>query len=74
MIQSLCAEKLLRFNCISVSLLHRKMATTESAESRYIGADVPEDLHNRVRIQAAKEDKSMAELVREILDENVEHL
>ena len=48
------------------------MATTEEPETRYLGADVSEDLHNRVRVQAAKEDKSMAELVREVLDENIE--
>jgi predicted HicB family RNase H-like nuclease len=50
------------------------MATTEESGKRYIGAEVPDDLHTRVRVQAAKEDKSMAELVRETLDENVEDL
>lgn len=50
------------------------MATTHTEDGRYIGADVPDELHQRVRVQAAKEDKSMAELVREILDKNVEHL
>jgi predicted HicB family RNase H-like nuclease len=50
------------------------MATTRDGETRYLGADVPEELHNRVRVQAAKEDKSMAELVRQVLDEHIEDL
>lgn len=50
------------------------MATTKERDERYLGADVPEDLHTRVRVQAAKEDKSMAELVRQTLDEHVDEL
>jgi predicted HicB family RNase H-like nuclease len=62
----------------SINLYHctndTEMATTHDSDTRYLGADVPEELHNRVRVQAAKEDKSMAELVREVLDQHVDDL
>lgn len=45
-------------------------AETPSKEmTKHVGADVPADLKREVRIQAAREDREMAPLVRDALRE-----
>jgi len=43
------------------------MSKSESSESKMAGARVQADLHRKLRLRAAREDKSQADVVRDAL-------
>ena len=45
------------------------MSKSDSTESKMAGARVQSDLHRKLRLRAAKEDKSQADVVRDALRE-----
>jgi predicted HicB family RNase H-like nuclease len=46
----------------------------DGTDTKMVGADVDIELHRRLRVAAAKEDKTMAEYLRELLDDEVPEL